>query len=120
MAQISKEADAKELVQVIYALGQGEDPENVFLVPREIQKCLRVLPSAIGWWLKNSQPLEDGSYRGEMHGGLIIHAVPREAREGDAFGVPFKEGAHFDIFVKFEAEALRALSEQLGMPVKNA
>ncbi len=120
MVKIEQEADASELRRVIYAMAQHEGPDGVFLTPQEIKKCLSVLPAAIGHWLKNSRPLDDGSYRGEMHDGLIVRAVPRPEKEGEAFGAVFKEGAHFDIFVKFEAGALADIGAHLGMEAKSA
>jgi len=114
---IKGEADGSELRRVIYAMA-AQTPES-FLTPKEIDNVLDLLPKAIGYWLKNSPPLENDSYRGEIHNGLIIRAVPREGKSGVAFGRPYTTEDHFDLYVKFEGAALEAISEQLGWNVKN-
>jgi len=114
---IKGEADAKELRAVIRAFA-AQDPET-FLTNKNIEDVLAILPKAIGYWLKNSPPLGNDDYRGEMHDGLIIRAVPREGKSGVAFGSPYETEDHFDLYVKFEGAALDAIAKQLGWEVKN-
>lgn len=114
---IKDEADARELRQVISAFGM-QTSDN-FLTNDDIEKCLALLPKSIGYWLANSEPNEDGVFRGEMHNGLIVHAVPRQERSGIAFGRPYTSPEHFDFYVKFHGSALDELTEQMGKSVKN-
>ena len=114
---IKGEADASELRRVIYAMA-AQNPDS-FVTPKEIKAVLDLLPAAIGYWLKNSPPLENDDYRGEMHDGIIVRAVPREGKSGVAFGSPYETEDHFDLYVKFEGAALEAISQQLGWEVKN-
>ena len=114
---IKGEADASELRRVIYAMA-AQNPGS-FVTPKEIKSVLDLLPAAIGYWLKNSPPLENDDYRGEMHDGIIVRAVPREGHSGVAFGRPYETEDHFDLYVKFEGAALEAISQQLGWEVKN-
>ena len=111
------EADASELRKVIRAFA-AQDPDS-FVTPKEIKAVLDLLPKAIGYWLKNSPPLENDDYRGEMHDGIIVRAVPREGKSGVAFGRPYTTEDHFDLYVKFEGAALDAIAGQLGWQVKN-
>ena len=114
---IVNEADASELRRVIYALA-AQNPES-FVTPKEIKAVLDLLPKAIGYWLKNSAPLENDSYRGEMSNGLIVRAIPREGYSGTAFGREYEVDDYLEIHVKFEGKAKDALAEQLGWDVKN-
>lgn len=115
--EIKDEADARELRQVISAFAM-HDADN-FLTDGDIKKCLSLLPKSIGYWLANSEPNEDGVFRGEMHNGLIIHAVPRLEKSGVAFGYPYTSPEHFDFYVKFHGKALDELTEEMGKPAKN-
>lgn len=114
---IKDEADASELRRVIYAMA-AQDPDS-FVTPKEIKAVLDLLPAAIGYWLKNSPPLENDSYRGEMSKGLIVTATPREGYSGVAFGHPYEVDDYLEVHVKFEGRAKDALAEQLGWNIKN-
>lgn len=114
---ITAEADASELRKVIRAFA-AQDPDT-FLTNKNIDDVLDLLPKAIGYCMKNSAPLDNGSYRFEMDNGVIILAVPTEGHEGIAFGHPYKVEDHFAIHVKFHGKALDAIAEQLGWDVKN-
>jgi hypothetical protein len=113
---IEGEADASELRRVIYAMSQKQ---SGFITPKEIKAVLDLLPDAIGYCLANSAPEENDSLRLEMSKGLIVHAVPKEKNEGEAFGHPFNMEDHYKMYVKFSGRANDAIAKQLGWEVKN-
>lgn len=117
---IKGEADRGELIETIraFAVSKNED-DSLFLSEQDIENTLRLLPRAIGYWLANSEPLPDGSLRGEIHRGLIVYAVRKPEFSGEAFGHKFTEAEHFDLYLKFDGAALADLSEELSSPAKN-
>lgn len=116
---INKEADAQEVFAVQREIAVGMEPKDEFLTLALAKKSNETLFRAIGYCLANSEPLEDGSRRVEMHDGLIVRARLKPEQEGTAFGQAFTEPEHWDIDVKLHAGALRAISEQLGLQSKN-
>lgn len=117
--KITGEADANEVFAVQRELATGMEPKDEFLTLALAQKSNETLFRAIGYCLAKSQPLEDGSRRVEMHGGLIVRARLKPEHEGTAFGQAFTEPEHWDIDVKLHAGALRQIAEELGLQAKN-
>ena len=117
MIEIKGEADGSELRKVISAFSR--QAENRFVTDKDIDSVLDLLPQSIGYWLKNSTPLADGSYRGEMHNGFIITARLKPELVGIAFGHDFNEPEHYDLHIKFEGSALDAIGQELSSPAKN-
>lgn len=115
--EIKGEADGSELRQVISAFSRQAG--NRFVTDKDIDSVLDLLPESIGYWLKNSTPLADGSYRGEARNGLIIVAKLKPEFEGKAFGHDFNEPEHYDLYLKFDGPARDAISQEMAKPVKN-
>lgn len=116
---IEKEADRSDVINAIWNIAMPTEPSDVIIGKSEIKKTLQVLPAGIGYCLANSEPLPDGSRRVEIHDGIIVHARLKPEHAGTAFGHEFTEPSHWDIALKFEAGALRMISEYLGKQAKN-
>lgn len=114
---VQGEADRKELTLIMTRMSRRRD-EMDYVDRRTINMVFDLLPRGMGYWLRNSEPLEDGSYRGEIRGGLIVYAVPRAAKDGVAFGNPYHSPEHFDIYLKFEDKAADEFAQEMGKPVE--
>lgn len=107
-----KEADKKELIEEINILTTANTGRD------QIEEVLDVLPKALAKWLKKHGDQGDGSYRGEIHAGLIFNLEPREGRttEGAVAGeIP----AHLALYVKATLPALDNMEATFEQEVRN-
>lgn len=110
---VTGEADLQELLAILTEITPPR-------IDREaVRDVIAFLPEAIALWLSKSEPLEDGSRRGEAHGLFILHLRPVEEAEGHGVADGVTIPAHLALHVKAHKGLLDTLEGAFALPVKN-